>query len=642
MRSFTIAALVGTITAAPATIFQPGQPPKCYVLPSGETMVEYSNSALHPSFKCSHTGNVCSCTNTHPTHHTGSCKEFDHTSGKTHQIAGDCTASGLNAIDGGWSGWTPWGACSASCGGGTQARTRACNNPFPFNNGAQCSGEAAQQQACNTDECPCDADTQVQPATHLADYLNANERRPITTYPFYRDGNGDIVFSAYGFREKQSIDGCVGTGDKKVCLFTDPDSHISHFEFALPAGSDIACSLLHNEDDTIHITNGKSQYKYVMATDGGNNCGKTGTGYPCVKIFNNGENRANFMAPWASLTVQCVGSPLTLTPPSIPADATCPNKVDLLAAFADQAEASVAKLRKVAIYPIGRDGSTTLTIGDGDGTNTVLSNAFASGTRCTTGSNGMKVCTNSAKDSSHAQIEFSLPAGAGINCNLLHNEDDTVYESNGAPQYQLKMVTDGGNNCQATGTDKGCVKITNHGPATDVMPSWAGYSVQCVEDAVTSTTAKPTTAVAIGHKLQKTTTAIDAARISRTDGFYRVGSEMTFQLSGSDYKVAYNSCTTTSLGKACWFDKGFAWNLPAGKSINCQLLSNEDDHVYHNKGERANFDLHLATDGGNDCPGVLNGKAQLANGKPCAEVKNAGLSSSALESWASYKLYCLE
>merc|ERR1719310_869972 len=116
-------------------------------------MVEYDKADFHPSFKCTHTGNVCSFTNTHPTHHTGLCKEFDHTNGKTHQISGDCTSSGLNAIDGGWSDWTSWGACSASCGGGTQTKSRACNNPLPFNNGAQCSGEAMQEQACNTDEC---------------------------------------------------------------------------------------------------------------------------------------------------------------------------------------------------------------------------------------------------------------------------------------------------------------------------------------------------------------------------------------------------------------------------------------------------------------------------------------------------------
>lgn len=50
------------------------------------------------------------------------------------------------AIDGGWS---PWTACSATCGGGTQTRT--CDNPAPSNGGVNCVG--ASSQACNTASC---------------------------------------------------------------------------------------------------------------------------------------------------------------------------------------------------------------------------------------------------------------------------------------------------------------------------------------------------------------------------------------------------------------------------------------------------------------------------------------------------------
>ena len=47
MRSFAIAALVGTVAAAPATVFQSGDAPKCYVLANGETAVQYT-SDFHP------------------------------------------------------------------------------------------------------------------------------------------------------------------------------------------------------------------------------------------------------------------------------------------------------------------------------------------------------------------------------------------------------------------------------------------------------------------------------------------------------------------------------------------------------------------------------------------------------------------
>ena len=47
-------------------------------------------------------------------------------------------------------GWSNWGACSATCGGGTQTRT--CTNPAPANGGAYCSG--ASSQSCNNQLCP--------------------------------------------------------------------------------------------------------------------------------------------------------------------------------------------------------------------------------------------------------------------------------------------------------------------------------------------------------------------------------------------------------------------------------------------------------------------------------------------------------
>ena len=46
MRTFAIAALVGTTLAAPATVFTPGQAPKCFVSANGATIVEYT-SKLH-------------------------------------------------------------------------------------------------------------------------------------------------------------------------------------------------------------------------------------------------------------------------------------------------------------------------------------------------------------------------------------------------------------------------------------------------------------------------------------------------------------------------------------------------------------------------------------------------------------------
>jgi len=60
----------------------------------------------------------------------------------------DCkgTGTGNGTVNGGWS---PWGSCSVSCGGGSQTRT--CTNPSPENGGDDCVGSS--RQACNTNGC---------------------------------------------------------------------------------------------------------------------------------------------------------------------------------------------------------------------------------------------------------------------------------------------------------------------------------------------------------------------------------------------------------------------------------------------------------------------------------------------------------
>lgn len=58
----------------------------------------------------------------------------------------------INVVHGSWTEWTPWNNCSVSCGGGTHWRTRLCQG-IAFG-GKGCEGVAAQQEACNSLECP--------------------------------------------------------------------------------------------------------------------------------------------------------------------------------------------------------------------------------------------------------------------------------------------------------------------------------------------------------------------------------------------------------------------------------------------------------------------------------------------------------
>ena len=58
------------------------------------------------------------------------------------------------AVNGAWSSWGEWSACSISCGGGEQARERECGSPAPSKGGDECKGEGRETELCNTDKCP--------------------------------------------------------------------------------------------------------------------------------------------------------------------------------------------------------------------------------------------------------------------------------------------------------------------------------------------------------------------------------------------------------------------------------------------------------------------------------------------------------
>lgn len=75
----------------------------------------------------------------------------------TSTVYSECLLDAANlasAVDGKWSSWVSWGACSVSCGGGTRQRTRLCASPAPQYAGRQCEGNDVHIDFCNSEPCP--------------------------------------------------------------------------------------------------------------------------------------------------------------------------------------------------------------------------------------------------------------------------------------------------------------------------------------------------------------------------------------------------------------------------------------------------------------------------------------------------------
>ena len=60
----------------------------------------------------------------------------------------------LSPVDGGWSAWDTWTACSHTCGTGHQYRWRSCGSPSPAHGGKPCGGNKTEKRQCVVRSCP--------------------------------------------------------------------------------------------------------------------------------------------------------------------------------------------------------------------------------------------------------------------------------------------------------------------------------------------------------------------------------------------------------------------------------------------------------------------------------------------------------
>ncbi|XP_077362631.1 adhesion G protein-coupled receptor B1-like isoform X2 [Festucalex cinctus] len=65
-----------------------------------------------------------------------------------------CNNTAVCPVDGAWDEWTPWSLCSSTCGRGYRDRTRTCR--LPQNGGEPCKGPSRQNKLCNIAVCPVD------------------------------------------------------------------------------------------------------------------------------------------------------------------------------------------------------------------------------------------------------------------------------------------------------------------------------------------------------------------------------------------------------------------------------------------------------------------------------------------------------
>ncbi|GFN97235.1 sco-spondin-like [Plakobranchus ocellatus] len=102
-------------------------------------------------------------------------------------------------VDGVWTAWGPWHACSVTCGNGTQVRTRDCHGPFY--DGQDCDGPANDTRDCMDQHCPVDGVWEAWSVWSECSLTCANGTRTRyrnCTGPFYEVDGEWLQWQAWG------------------------------------------------------------------------------------------------------------------------------------------------------------------------------------------------------------------------------------------------------------------------------------------------------------------------------------------------------------------------------------------------------------------------------------------------------------
>ncbi|OCT77930.1 thrombospondin-2 [Xenopus laevis] len=149
------------------------------------------------------------------------------------QLGGkNCTGTGRETkqcegipcpINGKWGPWSPWSSCTVTCGGGLRERSRLCNNPKPQYGGKKCGGDPKEKEMCNKQDCPIDG-------------CLSNPCFPGAECNSYPDGSWSCGACPAGFVGNGTFcedldecalvsDACFNLGGLHRCVNTDPGYH---------------------------------------------------------------------------------------------------------------------------------------------------------------------------------------------------------------------------------------------------------------------------------------------------------------------------------------------------------------------------------------------------------------------------------
>lgn len=70
-------------------------------------------------------------------------------------------------VKGGWSKWSTWSKCTATCGTGIQYRLRYCDHPKPSRTSLNCSGNFMEKKNCFGNSCTTKISTYYTNETHF-------------------------------------------------------------------------------------------------------------------------------------------------------------------------------------------------------------------------------------------------------------------------------------------------------------------------------------------------------------------------------------------------------------------------------------------------------------------------------------------